>query len=238
MDLVKELLAKDPMDAIASRVADYWVRRLQVAFVSTIKGVLASNAAAVANGSTHTVNDMTFDASGAAFVSGVTNFTAESFVDAISTMGDSMNNLSLILVHSIVYGRMIKNNLIDFVPDSTGSTSIPTFMGRTVVVDDGMPSSGGVFESWLFGSSAVVMGSGAPKVPTEIYRLPAAGNGAGMETLFNRVDWAIHPAGYAYFPAYTTGGPSNTTLATAASWVRVFPERKQIRIARLKTREF
>jgi hypothetical protein len=111
-------------------------------------------------------------------------------------------------------------------------------MGRTVVVDDGMPFTNGVFESWLFGSNAILMGMSQPKVPTEVYRLPQAGNGGGMETLFNRVEWAIHPAGYAYNQTYTVGGPSNATLATAANWTRVFPERKQIRIARLKTREF
>ena len=238
MDLVTDLITKDPMQAIASRVSDYWVRRLQLAFVSVTKGVFASNDLAPVGSSTHIQGDMTFDASGSAFVAGVTNFTAESFVDATTTMGDSLNSLTMIMVHSIVYGRMIKNNLIDFIPDSTGSTSIPTFMGRTVIVDDGMPFSGGVFESWLFGTEAFKMGMAQPKVPTEVYRLPAAGNGAGMETLFNRVEWAIHPSGYQYVPAYTTGGPTNATLALAATWARVFPERKQISIARLKTREF
>jgi len=238
MDLVTDLIAKDPMQAIASRVSDYWVRRLQLAFVNVAKGVFADNDLAPNGADTHIQYDMTFDASGAAYVSGVTNFSAEAFVDATTTMGDSMNSLTMIMVHSIVYGRMIKNNLIDFVADSTGSTNIPTFMGRTVIVDDGMPFSGGVFESWLFGANAFVMGMAQPKVPTEIYRLPAAGNGAGMETLFNRVEWAIHPSGYQYIPAYTVGGPTNATLALAATWSRVFPERKQIRIARLKTREF
>ncbi len=238
MDLVTDLISKDPMQAIASRVSDYWVRRLQLAFVNTVKGVFADNALAPNGNDTHIQNDMTFNASGASYVSGVTNFTAESFVDATTTMGDSLNSLTMIMVHSIVYGRMIKNNLIDFVPDSTGSTNIPTFMGRTVIVDDGMPFSGGVFESWLFGANSFVMGMAQPKVPTEIYRLPAAGNGAGMETLHNRVEWAIHPSGYQYTPAYTVGGPTNATLALAASWSRVFPERKQIRIARLITREF
>lgn len=238
MDLVTDLISKDPMQAIASRVADYWVRRLQVTFTNVVKGVFADNDLVAAGNDTHIQYDMTFDASGSAYVSGVTNFTAEAFVDATTTMGDSMNNLTMIMVHSIVYGRMIKNNLIDFVTDSSSSTSIPTFMGRTVIVDDGMPFVGGVFESWLFGANAFAMGMAQPKIPTEIYRLPAAGNGAGMETLFNRVEWCIHPSGYQYVPAYTVGGPTNATLALAASWSRVFPERKQIRIARLKTREF
>ena len=249
MDLTTDLIAKDPIAAIGGRVANYWIRRLQLAVVSVVKGVFANNdlstgavagltIGGVLNADTHIQGDMTFDASGSSFVAGVTNFTAEAFIDATLTMGDSLQNLSMIMVHSVVYGRMIKNNLIDFIPDSSGSTQIPTFMGRTVVVDDGMPFSGGVFESWIFGAGALLLGMAQPKVPSEIYRLPTAGNGAGMETLINRVEWAIHPCGYSYQSAYSTGGPTNANLATATNWARVFPERKQIRIARLKTREF
>jgi hypothetical protein len=238
MDLTSDLISADPMAAIGNRLGDYWARRLQSLFVATVKGVFLDNAAAPTGTDTHIINDLTFDASGVAFVNGVTNFTAESFVDTTTTIGDSMNDLTMIMVHSIVYGRMIKNDLIDFIPDSTGTTKIPTFLGRQVIVDDGMPFSGGVFESWLFGAGAVRLGMGSPMVPTETYRLPQAGNGSGQETLHNRVEWCIHPAGHAYLPTYTTGGPTNTTLALASSWSRVFPERKQIKIARLKTREF
>lgn len=241
MDLTGDLAGADPMQAIASRVSDYWMRRLQAAFVATMKGVFADNAAAPA-ATEHTANDMTFDVKGAAFTDGVTNFSAEAFIDATLTMGDSMDSLGLIMVHSVVYGRMQKNNLIDFVPDSTGMIRIPTFLGREVVVDDGVPFTGGVFESWLFGRGAIRAGMGAPKVPTEVYRAPAAGNGSGQDTLFNRTEWIIAPSGLAYVGTAPAGGPTNAAtannLAHADSWKRVFPERKQIKVARLITREF
>jgi hypothetical protein len=240
-DLSAALAGSDPADAIASRVADYWVRRAQAAFVATMKGVFADNAAAP-TATEHVQNDMTFDVSGAVFADGVTNFSAESFIDATLTMGDSMNSLGLIFVHSIVYGRMQKNNLIDFIPDSTGMISIPTFLGREVIIDDGMPASAGVFESWLFGRGAVRLGTGAPKVPTEIIRIPSAGNGGGQEQLYNRVEWCFHPVGHKYAGTAANGGPSNAAtannLAHADSWARVFTERKQIKIARLITREY
>jgi hypothetical protein len=238
MDLVSDLIDRDPMGAIVNRVTDFWVRRHQLAFVNVMKGVFLDNDAAPGGTDTHTQYDMTYDASGAAFVDGVTNFRAEHFVHAALTMGDNLEALRMIMVHSVVYATMITNDLIDFVPDSTGTTFIPKFMGRTVIVDDGMPQASGVYESWLFGAGAVQAGFGAPLVPTETIRVPAAGNGSGQEVLHSRVEWAIHPVGYAYQPSYTTGGPTNTTLALAATWSRVFPERKQIRIARLKTREY
>lgn len=241
-DLTAALAGVDPMNAIANRVSDYWTRRLQAAFVATCKGLFADNAAAPV-GTEHVQNDLTFDIKGASFTDGVTNFSAEAFIDATLTMGDSMNSLGMVFVHSVVYGRMLKNNLIDFVSDSINGQAIQiaTFLGRRVVIDDAMPAAAGVYESWLFGAGAFRMGMGSPKVPTEVDRLPAAGNGAGQEVLYNRVEWMIHPVGLAYKGTSPLGGPSNASttnnLAHADSWQRVFTERKQIKIARLITRE-
>lgn len=243
MDLTADLSGADPMQAIASRVAAYWARRQQAAFIATMKGVFADNDAAPV-GSEHVQYDLTFDASGSSFTDGVTNFTAESFIDATATMGDNSKQLAMIMVHSVVYNRMLKNNLIDFVSDAVNPNAedVPMFLGRRVVQDDSMPFTGGVFESWLFGAGAVRWGSGNAKVPTETIRVPGAGNGSGQDTLHNRVEWIIHPVGMAYAGTAPTGGPSNAAttnnLAAAGSWLRVFNERKQIKIARLKTREF
>jgi hypothetical protein len=243
MDLAGDLAGADPMGAIANRVGDYWTRRLQAAFVATMKGVFANNDASP-SGTEHVQYDMTHDIKGNSFTDGVTNFSAEAFIDATLTMGDSMEQLGMVMVHSVVYGRMLKNNLIDFVQDSINGQAvrIPTFLGREVIVDDGVPFSSGVFETWLFGSGAVRLGMGAPKVPTEVERVASAGNGSGQEVLFNRTEWAIHPVGNAYVGTSPAGGPSNANttnnLANAGSWKRVFPERKQIKIARLVTREF
>lgn len=233
-DLTAALAGDDPMDAIAQRVAYYWTRRLQAAFIATINGVIKDN---VANDSSDYVNDI----SGASFVDGVTNFSAEAFIDAALTMGDSMEDLSMIMVHSVVYARMQKNNLIDFIPDSQGVVNIPTFLGREVIVDDGLPVTSSVYDSWLFGPGAVQLGVGSAKVPTEVHRLPLAGAGGGQEVLSSRVEWCVHPTGHAYTGTPPNGGPGNGTgsnaLNNAGSWNRVYPERKQIKFARLVTRE-
>ena len=104
-----------------------------------------------------------------------------------------------------------------------------------------MPVSTGVYDTWIFGQGAVRLGMGAPKVPTEVQRLPAAGNGGGGEVLYSRTELCIHPVGHKYAGTAPAGGPSNATssnnLANASSFQRVFSERKQIKIARLITRE-
>lgn len=240
-DLTAALAGADPMESIAQRVATYWARRQQAAFVATMTGVFADNDAAP-SGTEHTQYDLTNDVSGVSYTAGVTDFSAEAFVDAAVTMGDSMGDLSLVCVHSIVYARMQKNNLIDFIPDSEGRVNIPTFLGRIVIVDDGITSAAGVYHTWLFGAGAIALGVGAPKVPTETARKPDSGNGGGSDVLYNRVEWVIHPVGHKYAGTTSLGGPSNAAttnnLAHAGSWQRVYPERKQIKIARLITREF
>ena len=242
MDLTSDLIAVDPMQAIANRVSDYWSRREQAAFIATMKGIYANNA--TVTDAYHTQNDMLFDVSGASFSPGVTNFTAEAFIDATLTMGDGLEDLTMVCAHSIVYGRMLKNNLIDFIQDSINGQAIriPTFLGRELIVDDGMPFSSGVFDTWLFGRGAVRNGRGAPKVPTELDRKASAGNGSGQDIMHNRVEWCLAPVGYAYIGTAPQGGPSNAAtannLAAAASWRRAFPERKQLKMARLVTREF
>lgn len=246
MELVTALSGSDPMEAIGNRVAEYRTRRLQAAFVATMKGVFANNALATPGG-TASQDDLTYSISENAatpgnFEDGVTNFNANAVIDTTATMGDSMEDLSLIMVHSVIYARMQKQNLITFIPDSLGVVRIPTYLNRVVVVDDAMPATSGVFESWFFSNGSVLWGQGDPETPTEVDRSASAGNGSGQETLHNRWEWIIHPAGHAYVGTPANGGPSNLAtagnLAHSASFNRVFPERKQIKIARLITREF
>ena len=248
-DLERDLAGVDPMASIANRVADYWARRLQAAFVSTMKGVYANNSLATPGGGAAQY-DLTRDiawSNGAtqtianAYSLGASTFSASSFIDAAMTMGDSLENLSTMFVHSVVFGRMLKNDLIEYVSgsavgtglaggnlDSQASTRIPTFMGREVIIDDSMPvvqatsaaatpiAGAYVYETWLFAKGAVRLGLGAPKTPTETIRLPGLGNGGGAEELYNRVEWCIAPVGTSYTGATTTGGgPANGDAATA-----------------------
>lgn len=241
-DLLDSLIAPDPMMAIGDLVAGYRANRLQRAFVATVKGMFAMNAAApVTSGdkaSTHNQNDMTRNISGSAFADGVTNFNPAGVIAAAGTMGDSLNELSMMMVHSVVYQRMQLLNLIDYIPDAEGRVNIATYMGREVIVDDSMPNTSGVFETWLVGAGAFQLGVGTAKVPVETDRKPASYQGGGSEILYHRWENIIHPVGHAWVGTAAEGGPANSSLATAANWARVFPERKQIKIARLITREF
>ena len=250
MDLTASLAGSKPMTSIRNLVGYYWTRRLQSMFVATMQGIFADNAAAPTGGDTHVLNDLTNNVSGAAYAAGVTDFSAEAFIDTCVTLGDSMGSVSMVMMHSIVFARAQKNNLIDFIPDARGETEIPYFLGRRVIVDDGLPNpagvgaaqtAAGIYHTWLFGPGAVRYGVGSAEVPTAVERKEAAGLGGGQDILYDRVEWCLHPVGHAYIGTPPVGGPSNAStannLANAGSWRRVFTERKQIKIARLITRE-
>jgi len=232
--LAAALAGSDPQASIASRVGFYWARRLQAAFVATMNGVILDNVA-------NDAGDYQNDVSGGAFVNGVTNFTAEALIDTAVTAGDSMEDFSVLMVHSIVMARMKKLNLIDTIPDARGEVLINRYQNLEVIVDDGMPVTGNIYDSWLFGPGALMFGQGSPDMPTEVVRHAAAGNGGGQATLHSRVEWCRDPVGHAYTGTAANGGPGNgagaNDLANAGSWNRVYPERKQIPFARLVTRE-
>lgn len=237
-DLLASLAGEDPMAAAAGMVGSYWGRELQKAALAVLAGVVAHNEDADSG-------DMVHDISGASFTAGSTDFSASAAIDARSQMGELEDELGIVIMHPVVYARARKNNLIDAVSDSANSLAagFPTFLGHRIVLANGAPATAGVYDSYFLAPGYLRLGMGTPKNPLELDREPARGNGSGVETLYNRVEWVIHPSGFRYIgsaPA-TGGGPSNAAttdnLAHEDSWDRVFPSRELLGLAVLRTRE-
>jgi hypothetical protein len=237
-DLASALAGNDPMEAIARRVAAYWVRQEQTYLIRSLQGVILDNIAADSGDMVHDIG-----AVGAATITAANLFSAEAFIDAAQTMGDHSDAIVAVAMHSVVYTRAQKNNLIDFIPDARGETEIPTFLGRRVIVDDGIPTSTPdtqlEYSTYLFGEGAFAQGIGSPRVPVEVNREPIAGRGGGQEFLHSRVEWLLHPRGFSWIAgSQVDSSPTNAELALAANWNRTFlstDDRKLIKLAELKT---
>jgi hypothetical protein len=234
---------QDPISVVGRLVGAYWARRLQRMVLATLAGVLADNDAAPA-GTEHVQGDLTLDISGGGFVNGVTNFSADAVYDALLTLGDAENQITGMAVHSIVHNRMRKNGLLDFRPDQDAPRQINTYFNDIrVVVDDGMPRTGFVCDTYLFGPGFLQYATVPPENATTSVWRDEAGNGMGSKELWNRVQWCVHPMGHRFMgtPPVTGGGPSNAAtannLAHADSWVRSAQSRKHIPFVRLRTRE-
>lgn len=219
-DLAGTLAGDDPMQAIGDLVADKWARRLQSCLINTLNGAMGALAAESPAVNTLNISGL----SGAAAV-----FDGEAFIDAMGTLGDAETRLAAVAVHSATYRLMKKQNLIEFIPNARGEVIIPTYMGKRVIVDDGMPVSSGVYTTYLFGEGAIGYAEGSPKVPVETERNALVGG--GEEYLVSRRHFVLHPRGIAWDGTPAKDTPTNAELATAGNWSRVY-ESKNIRIVR------
>lgn len=228
MNLASEIAGDDALAKIQSRVVAYWDRQLQKRLVASLRGIMADNIANFAG-------DMVLDISASTGATGV--FGAEAVIDATGTLGDSMSNLVSIAMHSDIYRRALKNDLIEFIPDSQGGT-IATFRGLATVVDDGLPVNEGAYTCALFGAGAVGYGTAEPSIAdgTEVENLPSAGRGGGQQILHSRANVGMHPAGFTWVEnTVADESPGLAELALPANWSRVV-ERKAVPLAFLIAR--
>lgn len=235
-DLVAELIGSDPMQRIRNRFGTYWTRQWQRRTLAMLTGILADN---VANDGGDMVEDIAIADGNAATDANL--FSRSAFVNAAFTLGDMWQSTSAIAVHSVVMKRMVDNDDIEFIPDSKGALTIPTFLGRRVIVDDGMPvvagaTSGFVYTSILMGTGLVGYGEGTPQVPVEVKRDAEKANGGGVETIWERQTWLQHIFGMDFTAAGTISelSPTLANLRLAANWNRVV-DRKSVPLAYLRT---
>ena len=223
MNLASELAGDDAIARIRDRAAAYWTRQTQRRLIASLNGILADNVA-------NDAGDMVVDISGETGAAAV--FSASAAIDAAGTMGDLMGSVAGIAMHSDVYRKALKDDLIDTIPDSQGG-NFQTFRGMAVIVDDLLPVTTGAYTSVLFTPGAVGWGMTAPRIAegTEVENKPGAGNGGGQQILHSRVNLAVHPSGFQWSEGTVTDeSPTIAELALAANWNRVV-ERKAAGVA-------
>ncbi len=206
---------------VSNRVSTYWANQLEKMMISSITGVVADNEA-------NDGGDMVFDAAGP--------ISAEAVIDAAATMGDADDRLAAIVMHSRVYAQLAKLNLIDFIPDSDGKVRFPSYLGYNVIRDDDCWNQAGTYHTYLLARDAFAWGEGTPRTPVEVDRNPRGGDGGGIEELWTRREFCMHPYGFAWTSSVMAApSPTNAELENPDNWDRIAQERKQIGIAVLKS---
>jgi len=233
--LVAELAGSDPMKRIAERVSAYWARRMDDAAIAVLRGVFADN---ITNDAGDMVEDISSDSASA--ITAAERISFEAVADAAQTMGDAKSALSLLVIHSEVETQLSKNDLIDYIPDSQGKLTVPTYAGKRVLVSDKVPAIAGSnrirYWNFLIGANALGYAESPVAVPVEVDPEPSAADGMGTETLWTRRQFAMHPYGIKFTDSSVGGEfPTVAELRLAANWDRVYPERKQIPLALLIT---
>lgn len=234
-DLVSEIaMGAKAMDVIRAKTDRYFARQWQRRLVASVRGVLADN---IANDNSDMVHAVAAESTAAQ--TALTRFSQDNFIEAAFTLGDSVDGVTAIAVHSAVAKQITKLNGAEDVRDSEGNLLYRAYLGRRIIVDDGLPviagtTSGFKYVSVLFGPGAFGYGVGSPDTPVEVDRAPEQGNGGGIETLWVRNTWILHPFGF-----QSTGTPAglsftNAELAAATSFNRVL-DRKLVPLAFLIT---
>lgn len=199
----------DPMEAIGNLVAEYWNRKEQKTLISALEGAFgASNMSGLVSGN------------------GTTAISAEAILDAKQLLGDAADKLTALAIHSAVFTQLQKLNLIKYIPNSRGEVNIPTYLGYTLIVDDGLPvvaatqSAPAKYTSYLFAAGSVARGIGNPVslTQTETDRDSLA----STDYLINRRAFVLHPIGMKWLGGTQAGEtPTNAELATGTNWTRV-----------------
>lgn len=211
-DLAKALSGDDPMGAIADLAADYWSREMQKMTLGTLKGVFS------ASSMSGNMLDISAEADAGAVIAG------SSFVDAAYKLGDSVDKLTAVAMHSATMSKLVKDGLIETIRDADGVIVYRTFMDKRIILDDEMPHTGGIYTTYLFGAGAIGFQDVGAPVGVETDRDSLA----GTDILINRRHFVLHPRGVKW--AGSAGiAPANDGLSTGTNWTRVY-EPKQIRL--------
>jgi len=217
-DFAGLLSGADPVGAIADRVAAFYVRVKQKALIASLNGVFAGPLS-----SSH-VLDISGNTGAAAVIDGA------STIDAGALLGDAAGGLTAIAMHGLTYAKLQKEKLIEYIPTPNEAVSIPTYLGKMVVVDDGLPvdTANGVYTTYLFGNGAIGgadINLGDKAVETDRDTL------GGVDVLATRAGFIMHPRGVKW--ATTISNPTSAQLADGKNWRRVY-EPKNIRIVAFK----
>lgn len=225
-ELTGIVAGSDPVRAILNRIGAYWLREDQKALIATLNGIFATGTGGEKGALEEThVSDQSKASTG---------IDAAMVLDAKQLLGDSADQVTAIAMHSAVYTKLQKDNLIQYIQPTTATINIPTYLGYRVIIDDGIAPTGDVYTSYLFRTGSIGLNTGNPSGLTtfETSREAAKGN----DMIYTRRALVMHPYGVKWTGAEVAEGnitPSNADLAKFKNWQRVY-EPKNIGIIALK----
>lgn len=221
-DLVAVYAGSDPMAKLTEMVVGYWAQAFDQIAINSLRGIVADN---IANDSGDLVNDISSASGSAAYFSdaGVIDAQAKLGENGTVSAGDNNNgNYAAILVNNATYAYMRKIDVIDFVPISGQERPVEFYMGMRVIVDRNAYVNSTVYDSYILKNGVLRMGmTTSGYLPTEVDRDPSTG--FGIDKLYTRRTFAIHPIGTAWADTSVAGvSPTDGELYAATNWNRVF----------------
>lgn len=218
-DLSKLFSGADPIAAMRVQLGNFWSEKFTDVILSTLKGIFGVAALA----------DNVLDNS-------ANSLTADVMADAMFLLGDKSSKITAIAMHSKVFAKLKKLDLISTVQPSTLEPAYNTYMTKRIIMDDAIvPISGSgataVYPIYFFGAGALAYNENTTLATYEQDRDILAKQDVFTST---RV-FTMHPRGVKWVGTPVGSTPSNTELATAANWSLVEAP-KNVAIAQVLTK--
>lgn len=227
-DLAHVLSGADPMGAIAQLIADWRNTKEQAVYLSILKGLFGTGGALTSH-----LNDISTGSGEAAYISnGAT-------LDTKQALGDHYGSLGMVFMHSAVYTYLQKNGMITRTPifdPSKSPIEMEEYLGYRIKVDDSMPVTDGVYDTYFLGKNSFIRQDGTPKgfVATETDRDKLG----AKNILIHRWAQIIHPRGLSWknegvYENAKAKYPANVDLANPTNW-ELNADHKKVALACLR----
>lgn len=216
----------DFMSNVAKQVSAYWEDIDQGVLLAILKGIFGMTGA----DNLKFVNGHTLDISAATGNDALGNPNNKVGAGSLNTVaqqacGDNKAAFSLVIMHSAVATNLENLKLLKYMTytDADGITrdlALGTWNGRTVLVDDGMPTEsvtdGIKYTTYVLGDGAFSYEDIGAKVPYEMTR-NALTNG-GEDVLVSRQRKCLAPKGISFKVLSGTTSPTNANFENGANW--------------------
>lgn len=225
-DLVPLMVGDNAAQRIRDRLANWWNRDMQkTILIPSLTGIFAS-----ALSGTH-VNDVAIEDGDNAATDNLIG--SDQVIDTANLLGDHWDRIVAIAMHSKPFARLQKLNLIEFEPLSEQGIRIPRFLGREVIVDDGLPTesgntSGTKYTTYLFGENSVGMGDGTDAIidNTETPAFEEDRDALANNSFFiTRRQFIMHPRGVQFSGTPAGATPTKTELETGGNWTKAWSDK-------------
>jgi len=233
-DLTAMLAGSDPLANAAARISQFRMTKRQNALQAILEGLYNTTNGVLTSSHTNSIAEKATAA--APLAAEVIN--AGPVIDTLAASADEQGT-NVMIVHSDTHRDLQKKNLITYEATNTQNIGWGTYLGFTLVVDDGaavgdpgaLKIAGGTngfwYKSYLMQPASVTVTGGVAKVPVEVERYATQGHGGGVESLIVRDSYAAHVYGTSWTgsPA-SEETPDNDDFAIGTNWGQTFEDKK------------
>lgn len=222
--LVRELSAANPMQAVARHTALYWRMYRQGLLVKTAEAVLGLDG----------LSAHVFKATG--------GVTSGLIIDGQqAALGEFARKFGLFVMHSKIFAEYQKLGLVDYNKYTITNilqreVELPTINGLIVVVNDRgtshVDTGKTIYDCYLFGQGCFL--EATPTVTTPDYSDYNPELGGGTDILYNNRSWILHPNGVSFLADNIAGEtPTDAEFTNKTNWALRF-QHQNVRIGKIE----